>query len=479
MRKIALIAFTVLISFQILAQVPSYVPTTGLVGWWPFNGNANDESGNGNNGTVVGAVLTNNRFGQSNNAYSFNANYLGHYSGADYIRCINTGPLGSTSRTFSFWVKTDSASISAGNNTVLSYGKNNVGGIAQQYRIVFGGVGCNSGILVHNYSGSRECQYLPLNSWDFFTVVYDSLLGQNFTAVKIYLNSNLLTSYCTDIIGSTMNTGNQNPLTFGRYHDLNWTPDAGWFKGVLDDIGVWNRALTQQEITALYNSCAKNLAITPSINAKTIGSNATFTASTTSLNPSYIWQSDLGQGFQTLNNVGQYSGTSTNTMSISNVQLSNHMEPIRAISTSGTCKDTSNIAYVKILDTCITKINDTVKITKYDTVKVTRYDTIKVTDTLVINATLSGVSAPNNTNRLIIYPNPAKDHITIDYGVFGRMSGYTLKIVNTIGQIVFSTPINQQTSYINLSTWTGKGMYYVQIYDASNTLTENRKIVLQ
>jgi hypothetical protein len=35
-----------------MAQVPSYVPTNGLVGWWPFNGNANDESGNGNNGTV-------------------------------------------------------------------------------------------------------------------------------------------------------------------------------------------------------------------------------------------------------------------------------------------------------------------------------------------------------------------------------------------------------------------------------------------
>jgi hypothetical protein len=40
------------------AQVPSYVPTNGLVGWWPFNGNANDESGNGHNGTVTGATLT-------------------------------------------------------------------------------------------------------------------------------------------------------------------------------------------------------------------------------------------------------------------------------------------------------------------------------------------------------------------------------------------------------------------------------------
>ncbi|MCE2847262.1 MAG: hypothetical protein LW707_09600, partial [Sphingobacteriales bacterium] len=53
-------------------SVPSYVPTNGLVGWWPFNGNANDESGNGNHGVVNGAVLTPDRFGFSAKAYSFN-----------------------------------------------------------------------------------------------------------------------------------------------------------------------------------------------------------------------------------------------------------------------------------------------------------------------------------------------------------------------------------------------------------------------
>jgi hypothetical protein len=44
----------------------------GLVGYWPFCGNANDASGNGNNGTVNGATLTTDRFGNSNGAYSFN-----------------------------------------------------------------------------------------------------------------------------------------------------------------------------------------------------------------------------------------------------------------------------------------------------------------------------------------------------------------------------------------------------------------------
>ena len=56
------------------AQVPSYVPSNGLVGWWPFNGNANDESGNGNNGTVNGATLTTDRFNSLNAAYHLDGN---------------------------------------------------------------------------------------------------------------------------------------------------------------------------------------------------------------------------------------------------------------------------------------------------------------------------------------------------------------------------------------------------------------------
>jgi hypothetical protein len=57
-------------------NIPSYVPTNGLVGYWPFNGNANDESGNGNNGVVNGATLTADRFGNVGKAYGFNNNYI-------------------------------------------------------------------------------------------------------------------------------------------------------------------------------------------------------------------------------------------------------------------------------------------------------------------------------------------------------------------------------------------------------------------
>ena len=71
--KILLSFFLILISGMGFSQsVPSYVTTNGLVGWWGFNGNAQDNSGNGNHGTVIGATLTSDRFGNQNAAYSFN-----------------------------------------------------------------------------------------------------------------------------------------------------------------------------------------------------------------------------------------------------------------------------------------------------------------------------------------------------------------------------------------------------------------------
>jgi hypothetical protein len=262
-----------------------------------------------------------------------------------------------------------------------------------------------------------------------------------------------------------INTGNTWAITFASYGNHLFRH----FKGELDDIGIWNRALTQQEITDLYNSvdCANNLTINPTNNQVQVGSTAIFSATSSDINPSFIWQSDLGQGFQTLNDYGNYSGVNTNSLSISNVQLSEHNQPIRVISTSGECIDTSNVATINITDTCIVTINDTIT------------TLISVTDTLVINTLITGLTPPNNSNTIKVFPNPANSHITIDFGNFESMNGYTLTISNSIGQTVYTTPINEQSSYIDLSTWSGNGIYFVQIIDTLNNTIENRKIVLQ
>ena len=70
MKKL-LFLLVICLSSNAFSQIPNYVPSNGLIGYWPFNGNANDESGTGNDGTVNGATLTADRFGNANAAYDF------------------------------------------------------------------------------------------------------------------------------------------------------------------------------------------------------------------------------------------------------------------------------------------------------------------------------------------------------------------------------------------------------------------------
>ena len=78
------------------AQLPGYVPSSGLVGWYPFNGNANDESGNGRNGTVNGATISSDRIGKLNSVYDFDGT-------DDYISVTNT-PFTNSPFTISAWI---------------------------------------------------------------------------------------------------------------------------------------------------------------------------------------------------------------------------------------------------------------------------------------------------------------------------------------------------------------------------------------
>jgi len=463
MKYLIIIAIAIFgISINSNAQLPSYVPANGLIGWWSFNGNANDESSNGNNGTVNGASPTIDRFGYTASAFNFNG--LNNYIDIASNNTINF----QNEFSISIWVLTNQNNFNAG-----IIGKwNNFSGTLQdgqeEFALTVDDAVVNTmfALLRTNASSSSNIQVQFNNSnyngnqWNQFTYIFNN------NNITLYKNSL--------IVGTSSATGTiinhiQN-LEIGRY--AGGQPTSGGnthFNGSLDDIGIWNRALTEQEISNLYNArnCSNNLTISQATNQFEVGSTANFVATTSDTFPSYIWQSDFGQGFQTLNNYGNYSGVNTNSLSISNVQLPNHTQPIRVISTSGECIDTSNVATISITDTCILTINDTIT------------TLISVTDTLVINTLITGLTPPNNSNSIKVFPNPANSHITIDFGNFESMNDYTLTITNSIGQTVYTTPINEQSSYIDLSTWSGNGIYFVQIIDTLNNTIENRKIVLQ
>ena len=453
MRKLLLTAISAFgLATISMAQVPSYVPTSGLIGWWPFTGNANDNSVNLNNGTVYGATLTTDRYGNPSCAYSFNG------LTNSITATPSTLPLGSAPRSVHAWFNTTSGAIPTSQypnlQAITGYG-NPTSGAVIFCQFVLAPTGRS-----YFESGSSQNQIYsasPVNDGVWHNIV--TTYGGPGTRVKMYIDGVINDSTAVVTLGTSSSL-----FGIGNNTQANIP-----FQGKIDDVGMWNRALTQQEITNLYShvSCINDLTISPVLSQLQTGNTAIFNASTSDLNPSYVWQSDFGQGYQTLSNYGNYSGVNTNALSIANVQLSEHNQPIRVITTSGTCIDTSNIATINITDTCIVTINDTIT------------TLISVTDTLIINTTVTGLTPPNNLNTIKVFPNPANDHITINYGNFASMSGYTLKITNNLGQVVFTTPINQQSSYIDLSTWTGNGIYFVQIIDNLNNTVENRKIVLQ
>jgi hypothetical protein len=99
--------------------------------------------------------------------------------------------------------------------------------------------------------------------------------------------------------------------------------------------------------------------------------------------------------------------------------------------------------------------------------------------TVTISMPILGLTSPNNINTITIYPNPAHTNITIDFGNFIIMNGYTIKINNSLGQQVFTGSVNQQSSNIDVSTLSGAGFYYLSIIDPQSNTVAVRKIVLQ
>jgi hypothetical protein len=244
--KLLLVTLGLILSSQIImSQVPSYVPTNGLVGYWPFNGNANDESGNSNNGTVNGATLTTDRFGNNNSAYSFDGS-------SNYIQVPNSANLSNfDSISISGWFNSSSQSGEQGlvtkwfqNLNCSSNTDNYTCILANNQYTNFSQSICGA---TNNYFGYQlQSSVTSLTgTWTHFVFIHNNINGG-----KIYLNGVLAAQISTQ--GTLCSS--INPLLIGA--DNANTIINRFFSGKLDDIGIWNRALTLSEISYLYNSGA-------------------------------------------------------------------------------------------------------------------------------------------------------------------------------------------------------------------------------
>jgi hypothetical protein len=230
------------LNLAVTNTLPNYLPTNGLVGYWPFNGNANDESGNENHGTVNGATLAPDRFGNSGKAYGFDGN--------DNIVVLNNNSLNNTSFTISAWVKLPNFNnpfyeiLTKGcdldeNYELLIYGSQiDAGAVETAIKFSNGSRSGTGGSGIPNNCPNKVIS----DQWQFISATYDVSSGY----LRTYING---VPNCIDLLSRTPKTNTTN-LIFGS------DPCLGRFHiGNIDDIAIYNRALTPQEITAMYSGC--------------------------------------------------------------------------------------------------------------------------------------------------------------------------------------------------------------------------------
>lgn len=245
MKKIILTSICVLAFHALsMAQVPSYVPAAGLVGWWPFNGNANDQSGHALNGTITAATIAADRNNVANSAYYFNG------VNGTKIQVTDNALMHTNTFTVSVWEKVTDATIynnliskrivSSGSNSYILYEPTKTSctlcSLAYQPFEVAATIG---GTQRKTYLTYAALDSVLNNTWNMITGSYD---GSN---LNYYVNGQLVRSLA--ITGNVSYTS--DPLFIGT------TGSPGQnFKGYLDDIGIWNRALSASEIMGLYTA---------------------------------------------------------------------------------------------------------------------------------------------------------------------------------------------------------------------------------
>ncbi|MHA8096769.1 LamG-like jellyroll fold domain-containing protein [Aquirufa antheringensis] len=224
---------------------------SGLQAFYPFNGNAEDESSNSYNGTITGVTSTIDRFGDSNSAM--------YFSGVNGTKILTTykGITGTASRTISLWAKTSTKFVN--HTSLLSYGGDPNNG-QKDYGILMSNLGSTKpyiGLATNNPGGYIGNTFSNIfdGAWHHYVFVYDSSLGSSFNIIKIYIDGALVSNNV--IYGSpSVNTTSNLPLVFGQFTSYNGAGAGDYrsYQGHLDDIGIYNRALTVSEIQLLFTN---------------------------------------------------------------------------------------------------------------------------------------------------------------------------------------------------------------------------------
>jgi hypothetical protein len=213
--------------------------SNGLELFLPFNNNVNNFSSLKISSTINGATLTKDRFDEPNAAYQFNGK-------SDYIKTNYAGILGNGRRALAFWAKLDLSNNNKSGMSAVSWGPGTDGHRFDAY-FNFNGIGPTT-----NIGGSAITYQTPYkindNTWHHYVYMIDSD-EPKVNNVKVYQDAILLSTRLAEYdLTLKVNTFDGYPLTIGKCSAPN---DPSFFKGAIDEVRVYNRALNPSEIKYL------------------------------------------------------------------------------------------------------------------------------------------------------------------------------------------------------------------------------------
>jgi hypothetical protein len=219
----------------------------GLVAYYTINGNAKDEKGNGNVGTVNGATLTEPRIGKKESAYSFDGVN-------DYIEKKNPSHvlnIGSQNWTISVWIKTTNKSQTIVSRYECGWDCSPDVGAEALYSLAISDANASFSVRGDNMYNVKHPIVSDINNindgtWHYIT----GILDHNESLLKIIVDGQEKNTVSTGKLDSITDGG--SPLEIGRIFRQQWGSPSDYFKGAIDDIRIYNRALSESEIQQLY-----------------------------------------------------------------------------------------------------------------------------------------------------------------------------------------------------------------------------------
>jgi hypothetical protein len=286
MRKVKETIVAVL-SISLLFSPEAYSQNiyNGLVACYSFSGNANDGSGNNNNGIVNGATLTSDRYGNLNSAYRFNGV-------SDYVS-IPPNAFKNSKYTFAAWVFIQSSDrsgmdiVSVGDSTQWTH---QALGIDYQYEIAsLCGIYYNHVLSPADTSVCFNDQQRPgLQTWMHLVFAKSS------NQIELFINGVSVAGEGLGPVEVPPDYGMTTKANIGARSNL-----TQFFNGMIDDVVIYNRALTVQEVLQLYQQGVPCSAIplTPTTNSPTIcGRDSTTIRASGPINATFRWYDSTSAG---------------------------------------------------------------------------------------------------------------------------------------------------------------------------------------